>query len=113
MRLGWWRGSKSPQQRAKPPVLQFPLLLVEAVLQRFAAIEYEQHPAFRQLFGDRLSLRSGARRFDLDAELPDNPAQKLLRGRRALLGALAVERPAKDCLRAPVVVGSHALEPFV
>ncbi len=113
VRLGWRHGREAPQQCAQPQVLQFALLCAEAMLQRLASVEHEQHAAPRQSFRNGLPLGGRAGRFDLDAELFQSPVEEWFGRGCALLAALAIERPAQHSLSAAITLRLHALEPFV
>ncbi len=85
VRFGRRHGRKAPQQCAQPQVLQFALLRADAMLQRLASVEHEQHAAPRQSFRDGLALGGGAGRVDLDAELVQRPVEEGFGRGRALL----------------------------
>jgi hypothetical protein len=61
------------------------LLHAEAMLQRLASVEHEQHAAPRQSLRDGLALGGGTGRFDLDAELVQRPVEERFDRGRALL----------------------------
>ena len=107
------RGGEAAQQRAQALVLELARLRSRPMLQRLDAVEHEQHAARHQRFGDRLALGGGAGRLELHAELVQRPIEKFVRRGRALLRALAVERPAEHAFRAAIAVGAQALQPFV
>jgi hypothetical protein len=83
------------------------------VLQRLNAIEQEQHAAPHHGLGNRLGLGGGAGGRERDTQLGERPVEEFIRRGRALLAALAVERPAEHRLGAAIVLGLQALEPFV
>jgi len=76
VRFGRRHRRKAAQQRTQPPVFQFALLRAEAMLQRLAPVEHEQHAAPRKIFRNGLAFGGRAYRFDLDAELVQRPVEE-------------------------------------
>ena len=107
------RGGEAAQERAQALVLELARLRTRPVLQRLDAVEHEQRAPRHQRLGDRLALGGRAGRLDFHAELGQRPVEKLVGRGRALLRALAVERPAEHAIGAAIAVGLQARQPFV
>ena len=107
------RGGEPAQERAEALVLELTRLRSRPCCNGSTPSSTRSARALHQRLGDRLALGGRAGRLEFHAELRERPIEKLVRRGRALLRALAVERPAEHAIGAAIAVGLQARQPFV